>query len=212
VLLFYTSFSFELPLNIKWIYIYAQIKYKEINAYKTKGENCQMLPKCCQAKEKLLALGLSETIVDEVLGVYANYRLALGRYKKPAGPVTFKNDLAEIEAMSKKLSGALKRLSHFERQVLLRCGAGDVGKTALQVASLSSVCGHAKGKDVSRYFNKKEPFLRQLAIEVKEILESHDIRITVYEKNVFCLILDILLNQQAATKSLSLLRQILKTS
>jgi len=171
-----------------------------------------MLPKCCQTKtrEKLLALGLPESAIVEIMTVFTNYRLSLKRHTRPPGPETLKSNLSEIELLSKKLSEYLKKLSNLERQLLLRFGAGDIGQAAIFVSHLSEVCRRASGKDLHRHFKKNEPFLKLLGTEVAETLARHGFTVKIYHRNIFCHVIDILTGQSAGSKSFNLLRQIRK--
>lgn len=159
-------------------------------------------------KKKLLALELPNNVVDEILDVYSIYLQTLEAYSKPAGPKAFKNNIEEIESVCKDLSKKLNQLTDFERQMLEYNGAVNIRELAKKVHFLSSCCGFTKQKDIKSCFNRKEPFLRQLALEVKEALEHHNIPVKKYRNNVFCSVLDILLNQKAGEKSFNLLRQV----
>ena len=159
-------------------------------------------------KKKLLELDLPENVADAILDVFQDYQKTLETYSKPAGPKAFANHLRSVETISKELSDRLKKLTAFERQILAHSGAGNVRALAIQMAQLSTICSYAKGKDVQGSFSKKEPFLKQLGIEIKEVLENHGIPVTVYEGNIFCNVIDILLDQKAGSKSFTLLRKI----
>jgi hypothetical protein len=160
--------------------------------------------------KSLLALDLSEPLVKEILSVFEIFQLSKESSSKPSGVIECQSNLTEIEALSKKLHKKLKKLSSLERQILMRSGMRDIYEVTKHVARLSTSCNVAKSKKVKGYFSKKEPFIKQLAIELKEVLERHAITVKLYRRNIFCKALDILLEQpEDSEKSYNLLRQII---
>ncbi len=161
-------------------------------------------------KSKLLKLGLSEALVNDLLSVHENYMGTLRIYSKPVGQKAFEKNIGNIEKKAENLCMELKNLTEFERQQLNFLGLIDIRDITMKIGHLKNSCIVLKEKNFSKSFSRKEPFLRSLAIEVKEVLKKHDIPVKIYRDNVFCSILDILLNQKAGEKSFSLLREISK--
>jgi hypothetical protein len=83
-------------------------------------------------------------------------------------------------------------------------------KTGLIFLNASSK--EAKKKTIN--FTRKEPFIRTLATELLEVLESHGYKVKVYRGNIFIKVLDVLLdvnkNDFDGDRSLNILRGILK--
>jgi hypothetical protein len=144
-------------------------------------------------KNQLLELGLSETIADEILEIWDIHLKTVERYDKPGGIIEFRDNLSEIERLSKKLSKKLQALSSFERQILIQTGAPGIFNFSRQAGILSLSCTNAK-KTKSR-FSRREPFLRQLTIELWNLLERRGIAVTVYKSTALFNVLNILLDE-----------------
>lgn len=164
-------------------------------------------------KTKLLKLALSEPLVDEILNVFDLYRLSEKQYSKPKGVMAFHDNLDEIKSLSKKLSKKLEKLTSFERQLLSfpKLVQPGIRKLKMELTSLSTMCDVAKNKKVKSTFSKKEPFIRELTLELWEVLEQNEIAITAYRNNILCRILDVLLDANPdSDKSFNLVREISK--
>ena len=164
-------------------------------------------------KTKLLKLGLSEPLIDEILNIFDVYLLSKKLYDKPKGVMAFHDNLDEIKSLSKKLHKKLKKLTDFERQLLSYQNLLDVDilKLTTEIEALPIACDIVKNKDVKSSFSRKEPFSRQLALELWELLERYEIIVTVYRNNMLCRILDVLLDANPDDdRSFNLLREISK--
>ena len=154
-------------------------------------------------KNKLLELGLSENITDEILDVWDTHLKTVERYSKPSGEKTLKKNLSKIESLSRTLAEHLQNLSGFERQLLSQYGMPRIRELTQEAFHLSVVCDVAKKKKVKSAFKKSEPFTRQLTIELWQLLERHGIPVKLYRNeyggvinNTLNSVLRILLNEK----------------
>ncbi|MBW1995684.1 MAG: hypothetical protein B1H11_04690 [Desulfobacteraceae bacterium 4484_190.1] len=162
-------------------------------------------------KAKLLKLDLSGPLVEEILDIFETYLLSREAYSKPKGIMAFNDNLDEIKSLSKRLSKKLEKLTNFERQMLSypKLVQGGIRSLKQDLVSLSQMCEISKNKDIK--FSKKEPLLRQLTIELWELLERYEISVTLYRGNILCRILDVLLKVEPdSEKSFNLVREISK--
>lgn len=148
-------------------------------------------------KTKLLELGLSEILVDQILDAFDTYLRTIERYDKTKGAISLRDDLKEIESLSKKLFKKLKSLSVFERQLINQSGVPamfkprDLFNFTTQLLILSETCANAQKKKIR--FSRREPFLLSLTVDLWKLLESHGIPVRKYKNNVLCLVLNTLL-------------------
>jgi hypothetical protein len=160
-------------------------------------------------RKKLADLGLSKKIVSGVMSAFENYLLTKKTHSKPSGIIEFKDNLTDIESLSKKLSKKLQKLTTMERQLLSYSGAPKIRELAQEVFRLSVVCGVAKEKKVK--FRRGELFLSTLTLDLWEELERNKISVTVYRNNILCSVLNILLDEtQDSERGLNLLRDVSK--
>jgi hypothetical protein len=144
-------------------------------------------------KTKLIELGLPEKLIDEILEVFKTYQQTLKLYDKPKGVISFRDHVDEIQALSGKLKKRLDRLSNFELQMLNHNTFPDIFQLKTSLIRLDIACNEAKKRKTR--FSKKRPFLLMFAKDLKILLESHDIAVNLYRKNLFCQIFNILFNE-----------------
>ena len=109
-------------------------------------------------KNKLLELGLSETITDEILDVWEIHLKTVERYSKPGGVIALTENLSEIERLSKKLAKRLQSLTSFENQLLTQASGLKIkiNDLTMQAGLLSVSCSNAK--KIKSRFSRREPF------------------------------------------------------
>jgi len=159
--------------------------------------------------EKLTSLDLPEKMVARVLDIFDTYLCSKATLSQPAGIIEFRDNLTEIEALSKKLYKKLQKITSFERQMMRRPGQPEIRKIAMQIKDLSITCACAKKTE--HRFSRREPFLSQLTIDLWELLERNGIPVKVYKNNQLCLVLNVLLNEQEdSERAFNLLRDVSK--
>lgn len=162
-------------------------------------------------KTKLLELKLPETVVNQILDAYSTYQQTLSVYSKPKGKMEFDDNLKELNSLSKKILKKLEKLTDFEFQLLSYHNPLGLNIRNLknEIYYLSLACDHAEKMDTGQSFSRKEPFVRQLTIELWEVLEKNGISISIYRDHVICKILNILLDvDKHSEKSLHLVREV----
>lgn len=138
-------------------------------------------------KKKLGKLNLSENVVDEILEVFEIHELTLQSYSKPKGKIHFRDNMQDIQAMSKTLEKKLARLSRMERQTIER-ECPNIYDLQCHLNRLSASCRKAQDRQVR--FSRREPFMLSLTLELWELLECYKIDVTIYKDGILCKILD----------------------
>jgi len=141
-------------------------------------------------KNKLLDLGLSEKVVDEILSAFELYEKSCMALSKPKGKQEFADHISEIISLAGKLSKRLGKLTRMERQLLDRkCFPGvfqlQVGLNKLNF-SAKEIQGH-------HFRSARRPFLLELASNVKDVFDRNGIPFTMYKKDKISTTLNILL-------------------
>jgi len=144
-------------------------------------------------RTQLSKLSIDETLIDEILALHDTYLQTLKRHDKPKGVISFRDHVDEIQALSGKLKKRLDRLSKFELQILNHNTFPDIFQLKTSLIRLDIACNEAKKRKTR--FSKKRPFLLMFAKDLKILLESHDIPVNLYRENLFCKVLNILLNE-----------------
>jgi len=145
-------------------------------------------------KTKLIELGLSGELADEILDAFDTYQQSVKRHSKPKGKIDFQKNIKEIGKRSRVLHRRLSRLSLAEKQLLDdRCNPKIFDLTGgLYLLSLS--CNQI-GKMNFR-FSRKDPFLLDLAITIWKLLQGNGIKVTKYKNSILCKVLNVLLPEQ----------------
>jgi hypothetical protein len=160
-------------------------------------------------KAKLLELGLSENVVNEILNLFDTHEKTVKRYSKPKGRIAFDDNMKEIESLSNKLRKKLDKLSIFEQQLLNRYCSPKLFDLKTGLIRLSFSC--KESRKTKTKFSKKEPFMITLTSDLCKLLEAHGINVKIYRNNILCRVLDILLDEQEdSERSFNLLRQSFK--
>jgi hypothetical protein len=159
-------------------------------------------------KNKLLDLGLSEKVVDEILSAFELYEKSCMALSKPKGEQDFDDHISEIVSLSGKLSKRLGKLTRMEKQLLDRNCFPGCFQLQIGLNRLNFSAKEIKGQ---HFRSARRPFLLALASNVRDILDQNGIPITIYKKNTLPEILNILLESDPdSEKGLNLLRQLPK--
>lgn len=161
-------------------------------------------------KTELLNLNLSPPLVDQILDIFDAYEQMVERHDKPKGRIAFRDNMAEIESLSRKLKKKLQKLTTFEKQLLIQHYSPNTFDIGLYLGRLE-IASH-KLTETKERFSRKQPFMLNLADELRGLLESHEIHVTKYRNNMLCRILNILFDEpEDSEKSFNLVREILNS-
>lgn len=164
-----------------------------------------------EMKTKLLELELPEKLVNEILEVFDIYTQTLRRHDKPKGRIAFDENMQEIESQAKKLKKKLGKLTTFEKQILTYHYAPDTFQLSLALGRL--VLATEKAKKEKLKFSQKRPFLLNLGLEIRQLLEINNIQVTKYRENIFCKILDVFFAEpEGSETSFNLLREVFNSN
>ncbi len=136
---------------------------------------------------KLNQLGLPENVVNEILDIFDTHQLTLKQYSKPKGKMQFRDNLQEIESISKALEKKLSKLTRMERQII-EWECPNLYGLRSHLSRLNASCCKAKGREVR--FSRREPFLLNLTSELWELLERNGIPVTIYKNGILSKVLD----------------------
>ena len=139
-------------------------------------------------KNKLSELDLPEDVVDAILEVFDSHQQTIKHYSKPKGKMQFRDNMKEIESISKALEKKLSKLTRMERQ-LIEWGGPNVFEIRSGLTRLKASCRNAEAREVR--FSRRAPFLLGLTLELWELLEQHKIDVTIYKDGILCKILDV---------------------
>lgn len=161
-------------------------------------------------KSKLMKLGLSEELCNLILDLFDTHVRTVKQYSKPKGIMAFRDNMIEIESLSKKLKRKLEKLSDFEKQILDRCHAPSIFDLSFVLVRLEFAS--AKAKKERAKFSQRQPFIMNLAGELRELLEANKIPVKKTRGNIFCKVLDILFDEsEESEKSFNILRVLFNT-
>ena len=145
-------------------------------------------------KTKLIELGLSGKLADEILEAFDTYQQSVKRHSKPKGKIAFHDNLHEIEKLSRALHKKLSRLSLAERQLIDHGCNPKIFKLTGGLFLLSLSC--QKVGKMNFRFSRKDPFLLDLAITIWKLLQGNGIKVTKYKNSILCKVLNVLLPEQ----------------
>jgi len=158
-------------------------------------------------KSKLLQLGLSDKLCEEILALLDTHTRTVERYSKPKGRIAFQDSMAEIELLTRKLKRKLEKLTDFEKKILYRYRAPAIIDLKVFLGRLEFAITTAKKSKVR--FSRKQPFVLSLAEDLRGLLESNEIPVKQTRNNMFCKVLDILLDRpQDSERAFNLLREL----
>ena len=138
-------------------------------------------------KTKLIGLGLSEDLVDKILGAFVIYEWSVKEYDKSKGKIAFQENMEKIEQLSGELIGKLKNITRMEKQFLNQLCDPSVFDLMTGLTMLSFSCKEAKKMDVR--FSKRAPFLLDFTMELWKLLENHGVPVKTYKENMLCKVL-----------------------
>jgi hypothetical protein len=161
-------------------------------------------------KNELMELGLSEKLCDAILDLFDTYTRTLEVYDKPRGKKAFEKHLTDIKFYTHTLKRELDKLSGFEKQLLNHYVFPNVFELKTSLIRLEIACQESLNKRIQ--FSRKEPFMRNLASELRGLLESNEIPVKKTRGNIFCKVLGILLDEpEDSERSFNLLRSLFNT-
>ncbi len=138
-------------------------------------------------KTKLIKLGLSQKVVDEIMEAFDVHQQSLKQYDKPKGPIQFHDNLKKIESLCSTLKQRLDSLSHFEKQLLNMYSDPPVFELTTGLVMLEFACQESRKKKIR--FSRRDPLILTLTIDLWNLLERNGITVRKYKHNILCKVL-----------------------